>query len=457
MKMAGWKVFEQVNPKKSSWSPPEGQFSSLDPFVRQCRHDIDRLNHSRRKRPSDLSADELSAFKSLRSRNDVFIKPADKGGTVVVWRADLYRQEALRQLNDASFYTKLNSDPTLSHQKTVKTTINHFIHAGDLPASASNLFTTTSTTPVIYFVPKIHKPDNPGRPIVSACSCPTKLISSFLDGVMFPLVKMLPSYIKDTKHAQQIFDQIRFSGSNKFIFTMDVKSLYTVIPHRDGLEALKFFLNKRTLLEPSTTTLIRLAELVLTLNNFSFDGEHYQQISGVAMGTKMGPSYANLFVGYVEQQIFERYTGPIPDFFGRYIDDCLGTASCTRADLERFINYFYGFHHALKFTWEISETCVSFLDISTSINGDALATSVTYKPTDSHSYLLFSSSHPNHTKQSIPYSQFLRLRRLCSDDNEFGTKSLEMRTFFVERGYPTHSKSDVTTSNSKCFRLCNAT
>ena len=71
------------------------------------------------------------------------------------------------------------------------------------------------------------------------------------------------------------------------------------------------------------------------------------------MGTEMGPSYANLFVGYVQQQIFERYTGPIPDFFGRYIDDCLGTASCTRVDLERFINYVNGFHHALKFTWEI--------------------------------------------------------------------------------------------------------
>ena len=184
-----------------------------------------------------------------------------------------------------------------------------------ISASASNLFTTTPRTPVIYFLPKIHKPDNPGRPIVSACSCPTELISSFLDGVMFPLVKTLPSYIKDTKHALQIFDQIRFSGSHKFIFTMDVKSLYTVIPHRDGLEALKFFLNKRTILEPSTTTLILLAKLVLTLNNFSFDGEHYQQISGVAMGTKMGPSYANLFVGYVEQQIFEQYTGPIPDFF----------------------------------------------------------------------------------------------------------------------------------------------
>ena len=77
---------------------------------------------------------------------------------------------------------------------------------------------------------------------------------------------------------------------------MDVKSLYTGTPHRDGLEDLKFFYNKRSLLEPPTTTSIGLADLVfITLNNFAFDGEHYQQISGVAMGTKMGPSYANLF------------------------------------------------------------------------------------------------------------------------------------------------------------------
>ena len=87
---------------------------------------------------------------------------------------------------------------------------------------------------------------------------------------------------------------------------------------------------------------------------------------------------------------------------------------------------------------KFSETCVSFLDISVSINGDALMTSISYKPTDSHSYLLFSSSHPNHTKQSIPYSKFLCLRHLCSDDKDFETRSLEMRTFFVERGYPTY-------------------
>ena len=59
-----------------------------------------------------------------------------------------------------------------------------------------------------------------------------------------------------------------------------------------------------------------------------------------------------------------------------------------------------------------------------------------YKPTDSHSYLLHSSSHPSHVKNSIPFSQFLRLRRLCSDDSDFSNKSEEMCHFFKNRGYP---------------------
>ena len=77
-----------------------------------------------------------------------------------------------------------------------------------------------------------------------------------------------------------------------------------------------------------------------------------------------------------------------------------------------------------------------FLDIKVSIEGKGLCTSVHYKLTDSHSYLLYSSSHPSHVKNSIPYSPFLRLRRLCSDDSDFSLKSEEMCNFFNKRSYP---------------------
>ena len=116
------------------------------------------------------------------------------------------------------------------------------------------------------------------------------------------------------------------------------------------------------------------------------------------------------FVGYVEHQFFNQYDGPKPDLY------CIGAISSSREELNCFITSVNSFHPALKYTWEISETSLAFLDIKVSISGNGLCTSVHYKPTDSHSYLLHTSSHPFHVKNSIPYSQFLRLRRLCSDD-----------------------------------------
>ena len=83
-------------------------------------------------------------------------------------------------------------------------------------------------------------------------------------------------------------DLFNFLGEDKLIFTMDITSLYTVIPNCEGLLALKHFFDLRTVKKPSSETLLRLAELVLTLNCFSFAGSYYKQINGVAMGTKMG-------------------------------------------------------------------------------------------------------------------------------------------------------------------------
>ena len=52
---------------------------------------------------------------------------------------------------------------------------------------------------------------------------------------------------------------------------------------------------------PPTTTLLHWAVLVLTLDNFLFDGQHCEQVSGVAMETKIGLGYTDIFVGYVEK------------------------------------------------------------------------------------------------------------------------------------------------------------
>ena len=58
---------------------------------------------------------------------------------------------------------------------------------------------------------------------------------------MAPIVRSLPSYVKDSQHALQIFRDFNFLGEDKLIFTMDITSLYIVIPNYEGLLALKHF------------------------------------------------------------------------------------------------------------------------------------------------------------------------------------------------------------------------
>ncbi len=65
-----------------------------------------------------------------------------------------------------------------------------------------------------------------------------------------------------------------------------------------------------------------------------------------------------------------------------------------------------------------------------------LKTTLHVKPTDSHSYLAFNSCHPKHNITGIPYSQFLRVRRICTEWHEFVKHSIHIMMHFSMRGYP---------------------
>ena len=90
---------------------------------------------------------------------------ADKGGAVVLWRANLYQKEALRQPSDNYYYAEVNKDPTFINQNIVKNRINDLLVKQELPATAKNLTITTPRPSCIYYLPKIRKLINPGRPI----------------------------------------------------------------------------------------------------------------------------------------------------------------------------------------------------------------------------------------------------------------------------------------------------
>jgi len=145
--------------------------------------------------------------------------------------------------SDNRFYQCLDSDPIQADQKIIRDTIKCMIATCEIPPTVKHIVVTTTYTLRFYMLPKIHKTDNPGHPIVSACCCPTENIPSYLE-VMAPFVRKLPTYFKDTNHALGIFASFRFNKSDPcphFLFTIDIKSLYTVIPNHDGLQSPQLF------------------------------------------------------------------------------------------------------------------------------------------------------------------------------------------------------------------------
>ena len=144
-------AFETLTAKKSKWTSPEGQFASIDYFIKKCRHDVHKLKSNCNTKLSNLSKEEWTALINLKNRNDLVLKAADKGGATVVWRTDLYQQEALRQLSDQTFYIKVNKDLTSANQKIVKDTIQELVTKQELPVTAQNLIINTPRTSYIYF------------------------------------------------------------------------------------------------------------------------------------------------------------------------------------------------------------------------------------------------------------------------------------------------------------------
>ena len=389
----------------------------------------------------NLSPRERKALKELANNVSFIIRPADKGAATVLWPRDMYLKEGYRQLSDPDFYRKIPTDLTEIHRVRVNKFVEDMFQNGEIHENVKKyLLDISCRTSELYLLPKIHKNKHPppGRPIISANGCPTEKISQFVDHFLNPAMQKLKSFVKDTTHFLRILSGLQQLPEDTLLVTLDVESLYTNIPIALGLEAAKITLqNTRTnpSVKPTNVSLLDLLKMVLTYNNFQFNGQHFLQISGTAMGTRVAVAYAVLALGLFEDRfVYTYHTQPL--VYLRYIDDIFICWTKGRESLDLFIEHLNSSMECFNFTQEISSVSVNFLDTCISLDKGKLKSDLYSKPTDSHNYLRYDSAHPQRCKDSIPYSQFLRIRRICSDITDFAQHALTFKAFFLERGYP---------------------
>ena len=259
-------------------------------------------------------------MRELYSSTDIIIKPADKGGSIVIMNTTHYIQEAQRQLLNPEHYKLLTSDPTTNYNKYIHHLTDQAWRLGIInDTTKENLQTKNPRISTFYMLPKIHKPGNPGRPIVNTTGSTTENISAFVDAHLRQYIPRIPSYVKNTTHFINIMRNIQLDPEDLLV-TIDVSSLYTKIPHSEGIAAIN-----RMMEETGTDTLLKmlisnLAYQVLTKNYFSFNGKLYDQTQGTAMGTRMAPIYAIIFMHYLDTNFLTNYLKQ-PKTWLRFIDD----------------------------------------------------------------------------------------------------------------------------------------
>ncbi len=141
-----------------------------------------------------------------------------------------------------------------------------------------------------------------------------------------------------------------------------------------------------------------------------------------------------------ERSLINSWQGK-PLIWRRYIDDIFMIWTHGEEKLDDFLTNLNAFHHSIKFTFEISSTEATFLDV-TVYKGERFKTTQvldcrTYlKPTNTFQYVLGSSCHPAGVKKGISIGECLRFLRNTSTDEEFKQQRDNLLAHLQCRGYP---------------------
>lgn len=119
----------------------------------------------------------------------------------------------------------------------------------------------------------------------------------------------------------------------------------------------------------------------------------------------------------------------------RFLDDVWVLWRGSVDQLKTFFNYLNNCSDFLKFTMDFDSSRISFLDLWIIHENNTLYTDIFIKPTARNSLLRAASCHPLPLKNSLPYSQFCRVKRICSRQFNFDKNMTEMKKKFGARGY----------------------
>ena len=420
-----------VTPKRI---PTESIVSSVEAVLSRQRDLSESAKDNIRSRIASMTKDEQQALKRLKNDNNIVILPADKGRVTVVMDKTDYFDKMDALVNDKQTYEELKRDPTPALQRKLNSKI--------LTLKKTDAFDTqryyrlrcsVPQPPKLYGLPKLHKPGIPMRPIVSFCGSPTYQLSKYLTNILQPLTDKSRRKLQSTENFIDAIKTVQIPDDYKLV-SFDVKSLFTSIPLQLALHCTETAIQQSTVKLPlPTEDIMDLLNICLTSTYFQYNGKHYKQLHGTAMGSPVSVVVAEIVMQHVEERALATCRQTIPLWL-RYVDDTF--TAIHKDEIDAFHNHLNEQNADIQFTKEIEENGkLPFLDCLVSRDNNELRTTVYRKPTHTDRLLDESSYNPTSHKATTIRTLTRRAQLVCDTPDSLRDENKYLERVFMKNNY----------------------
>ena len=337
---------------------PESEISKIETKLRNTCEKYSKVKVLYRHRKIVL---ELS-----KNKNIVILKQ-DKGRGVVVMDKHKYLEKCMSMLTTKHFKL-VDSDPTKTLESKVQRSLRK-LKSRLSTYEYKKLYPTGSCPGKFYGTAKLHKLPVNGkiddlliRTIVSNINTATYQLAKHLSKVPSPL-RESEHNIKSTKDfIRQVKEEPIPAGYEMVSF--DVKSLFTNVPLDRTIDIILNRIYDHKELETPITRCEMKEMLTLCTKNvhFTYNRKIFVQTDGVAMGSPLGPVFADIFMIELEKSLLPDIYIQYIKFWRRYIDD---TTPYVKIGSIKHISFLLNsFHENIQFTFESeNKGTLPFLDV----------------------------------------------------------------------------------------------
>ena len=264
-----------------------------------------------------------------------------------------------------------------------------------IPKQRIKYLTKPPSPPTLNAQLKLHKPGAPIRPVVNNRTAPSYKLAKKLNDILNKHLH-LDNHYTTRNSTSQTNELVKLKINDKHrLITLDIKDLYVNIPLKEIIDITRTQLLKNNNTQ-TTNQITNLLEVILRQNYLVFQKQIYQPDKGVAMGSPISGTMAEIFIQHLEDSFIKHFLNSRSiTFYARYVDGIFIIYDSSHTTPNAITQYANTIHSKIQINPTPENAGqINFLDLKFTRKTTNLEIDIFRKPTTTNTTIKYLSNHP---------------------------------------------------------------